>query len=89
MNAPQGLVCNSTGTLYIASGSGNTVSYLNSSGSLITFASGFNNPEGLAFDSIGNLYVANGGASGANSVIKVHLGAFLVLSVTDLPFLWE
>ncbi len=49
-------------TVYISTGSLDSVLSINSAGSVTTFegpGSGLNSPVGLAFDGSGNLYVAN------------------------------
>jgi DNA-binding beta-propeller fold protein YncE len=62
----------SSGTLYVANNSTNTVSKITRYGNIGTIttyaASGLNGPQGLAFDSSGNLYVSN---SNSNTVSKI------------------
>src|SRR5262245_48684314 len=58
LSAPQGLVFDSGGNLFVADG-GNIYKF-NPLGVRTTFALGLNSPLGLAFDSAGNLFVADG-----------------------------
>jgi DNA-binding beta-propeller fold protein YncE len=64
LSSPMGLAFDTTGNLYVANNSSNTVTRYDSSGARIgTFfvpsGQGLNVPTGLTFDSSGNLYVAN------------------------------
>ena len=59
LSSPQGLAFDSSGNLYAANASDNTISKFNSSGGYISSISGLSGPEGLAIDSTGNLYAAN------------------------------
>jgi len=68
-NFPDALAFDTAGNLYVSNGNSNTVSKINSTGTVVSlsFASGFNGPYAMAFDTAGNLYVAN-----ANTVAKVN-----------------
>ena len=60
LSGPAGLAFDSSGNLYVANHSNDTISKVTPSGSVSTFASvGLSGPDGLAFDASGNLYVAN------------------------------
>ena len=64
LNSPFGLAFDSSGNLYAANNSINTISKFNSSDGYVSSISGnLNVPAGLAFDSSGNLYAANYGNS--------------------------
>src|SRR5437763_15057135 len=64
--------------LYVANGTGDTISQITPGGVLSIFVHGAHNPKGLAFDTAGNLYVGN---AGNNTIEKfssggVDLGTF-------------
>jgi|GEM_PF-4149437 len=60
---PTGLAFDSSGNLYVANQSSNTISKVTPDGTVTTFASGFTGPRGIVFDSSGNLFVANQGGT--------------------------
>ena len=70
LNSPFGPVFDSSGNLYVANSSSNTISKVTPAGVVSTFASVplYARPTGLAFDSSGNLYVAN---SSNNTISRV------------------
>lgn len=65
LNFPTGLAFDTSGNLYAANASSNTITRYDSSGTYIVgspfISSGLNGPFGIAFDSSGNLYAANVG----------------------------
>jgi hypothetical protein len=65
LNNPQGLAFDTSGNLYVAN-QNNTISEVNSSGSIIRNLNVSNSPKYLAFDSNSYLYVS----TGANNVLK-------------------
>jgi sugar lactone lactonase YvrE len=65
------LVFDSNGNLFEANYTVGTILKIAASGSVSTFAAGFNEPGALAFDNSGNLYVAN---YGGDTVSKVTQG---------------
>jgi hypothetical protein len=68
-SAPQGIVRDSAGNLYIADASANAVYEVSGSGTLVaTLGSGLSKPSSVAFDNAGNLLVAD---SGNNRIVEI------------------
>ena len=68
LSSPQGLAFDSSGNLYAANNTGNTISKFDSAGIFkSSISSNLSSPRGLAFDSSGNLYAAN---STGNTISK-------------------
>ncbi len=66
---PDGVAVASSGAVFVADKSANTVSYLPEGSSTATvIATGLSSPSGVAVDGSGNIYVAN---TGANDVVYV------------------
>ena len=80
-SAPQGLVVDSLGNVYVANSGSNNISQITPLGVSSIFATTGNVPLAIAIDSSGNLYTAN---NSSNNVTKVTpLGVSSVLGVTD------
>jgi sugar lactone lactonase YvrE len=70
LTTPRGIAFVGT-TLYVANNSGNTISKIDTSGTVTTFTTSgitFSTPQGLIYDGTANLYVVN---NGANAVFKI------------------
>ena len=68
LNQPVGMVRDLQGNLVIANYGDNTLSKVDGTGAIRSFARGLNRPQGMGMDSAGNFYVAN---SGDNTIAKV------------------
>ena len=84
--APQGMAIDQQGNVFVANEIGNTISKLDSSGTLLATigsAASLNEPMGLALDSAGTLYAANfGSGPAANSVARFDAAGNFVASMT-------
>lgn len=82
---PQAVSVGSDGRVWVANTAGNTVTVLNSTGSVLRQAIGVGSaPSGIAFDSAGNAYVTNAGDNTV-SVINLAYGVPQTLAVGDTP----
>lgn len=88
--APSAICCDSSGNLYLADGTGNTIRKITTPGAVVTTFAGtgfsgltngaaasarFNNPQGVAVDSSGNVYV---GDTGNNCIRLISAATGLV-----------
>ncbi len=81
-NSPFSVALATSGNLFVANRDNNTVVQVTPTGTVLPFASGFNNPNDLAFDSSGNLFVSNF----ANSTISmVTPGGIVSTFVSSSP----
>lgn len=80
-SAPQGLVVNSLGNVYVCNSNGNNVSQITPSGVSTIFGTTSNVPIEITIDSSGNIYTAN---NSSNNVTKITpLGVSTTLGTTD------
>ncbi len=85
----QGLAFDSSGNLYVADYSSNTVNEVTPSGIVSTFvlaSAGLSDPSGLAFDSSGNLYVANLGDNTISEVTPLGIVSTFVPASAGLSW---
>ena len=67
-DAPDGLVFDESGNLYVSSYNSGMIHKITPSGNKTLFASGLINPSALAFDTAGNLYVTNYGSTTVSKI---------------------
>ena len=79
LGGPQGLAFDSQGNLYCANNANDTISKINTSGSIIQTISGLSFPYGLAFDSQGYLYCAN---YDANTISKINTSGSIIQTIS-------
>jgi sugar lactone lactonase YvrE len=79
LNNPSGLAFDTSGNLFAANATGNSISKFNSAGSYVSgITTGLSGPSGLGIDSSGNIYAAN---SSNNTISKFNSSGALQATI--------